>query len=105
VGAKKWVTIAFSTPCARRSTATVRRTRRTSGTSGSRSDASRVKTYVVRRLLALVPVAVVVATVAFILIHLAPGDPASIIAGPDASPAHVARPQRPPGLAAPLSRP
>ena len=45
----------------------------------------RVKTYVARRLLALIPVALVVATVAFVLIHLAPGDPASVIAGPDAS--------------------
>ena len=44
-----------------------------------------MKTYVARRLLALVPVALVVATVAFVLIHLAPGDPASVIAGPDAS--------------------
>lgn len=44
-----------------------------------------MKTYVLRRLLALIPVALVVATVAFTLMHLAPGDPASIIAGPDAS--------------------
>ena len=44
-----------------------------------------MKTYVVRRLLALIPVALVVATVAFTLMHLAPGDPASVIAGPDAS--------------------
>jgi len=50
-----------------------------------------VKTYVARRLLALVPVALVVATVAFVLIHLAPGDPASIIAGPDATAAEVQR--------------
>jgi len=50
-----------------------------------------VKTYVARRLLALVPVALVVATVAFVLIHLAPGDPASIIAGPDATAADVQR--------------
>jgi len=61
-----------------------------------------VKTYVVRRLLALIPVAVVVATVAFVLIHIAPGDPASIIAGPDASPDDVARLQRQLGLDAPF---
>jgi peptide/nickel transport system permease protein len=41
--------------------------------------------YVVRRLVALIPVALVVATVAFVLIHMAPGDPASVIAGPDAT--------------------
>jgi peptide/nickel transport system permease protein len=61
-----------------------------------------VKTYIVRRLLALIPVAVVVATVAFVLIHIAPGDPASIIAGPDASPDDVARLQRQLGLDAPF---
>jgi peptide/nickel transport system permease protein len=61
-----------------------------------------VKAYVVRRLLALVPVALVVATVAFVLIHLAPGDPASIMAGPDAAPEDVQRIARQLGLDAPL---
>ena len=61
-----------------------------------------MKTYVARRLLALVPVALVVATVAFILIHLAPGDPASVIAGPDASRADVERIEKQLGLDAPM---
>jgi peptide/nickel transport system permease protein len=61
-----------------------------------------VKAYIARRLLALIPVALVVATVAFVLIHLAPGDPASIIAGPDASPEDVQRIARQLGLDAPL---
>jgi peptide/nickel transport system permease protein len=61
-----------------------------------------VKTYVVRRLLALVPVMLVVATVAFVLMHLAPGDPASVIAGPYATPEDVARLQRQLGLDQPL---
>jgi len=61
-----------------------------------------VKTYVARRLLALIPVALVVATVAFVLIHLAPGDPASVIAGPDASREDVKRIERQLGLDAPL---
>ena len=61
-----------------------------------------MKTYIVRRLLALVPVALVVATVSFVLIHLAPGDPASVIAGPDATPDDVQRIQRQLGLDAPL---
>jgi peptide/nickel transport system permease protein len=61
-----------------------------------------VKTYVIRRLLALIPVALVVATVAFVLIHLAPGDPASVIAGPDASRDDVKRIERQLGLDAPL---
>jgi peptide/nickel transport system permease protein len=50
-----------------------------------------VKAYLVRRLLAVIPVMLVVATVAFVLIYLAPGDPASVIAGPDATQEDVAR--------------
>ena len=61
-----------------------------------------MKTYVARRLLALIPVVLVVATVAFVLIHLAPGDPASIIAGPDASSDDIVRIQRQLGLDAPF---
>ena len=61
-----------------------------------------MKTYVARRLLALLPVALVVATVAFVLMHLAPGDPASVIAGPDASADDVRRIERQLGLDAPL---
>lgn len=61
-----------------------------------------MRTYVARRLLALLPVALVVATVSFVLIHLAPGDPASIIAGPDATAEDVQRIQRQLGLDAPL---
>ncbi|MGH7390851.1 MAG: ABC transporter permease [Candidatus Rokuibacteriota bacterium] len=59
-------------------------------------------TYIARRLLALIPVALVVATVAFVLIHLAPGDPASIIAGPDASAEDVQQISRQLGLDRPL---
>ncbi len=61
-----------------------------------------MKTYVVRRLLALLPVALVVATVAFVLMHLAPGDPASVIAGPDASRDDVQRIEKQLGLDAPM---
>lgn len=43
-----------------------------------------MKTYVARHL-ALIPVGLVVATVALLLMHLATGNPASIIAGPDAT--------------------
>ena len=50
-----------------------------------------MKVYVVRRVLAVIPVMLVVATVAFVLIHLAPGDPASVIAGPYASADDVAK--------------
>jgi peptide/nickel transport system permease protein len=58
--------------------------------------------YVVRRLLALIPVAIVVGTVAFVLIHVSPGDPAAIIAGPDAPAEDVARIRQQLGLDRPL---
>jgi peptide/nickel transport system permease protein len=61
-----------------------------------------VRTYFVRRLLALIPVALVVATVAFVLVHLAPGDPASVIAGPDASAEDVGKIARQLGLDQPV---
>ncbi|HMH50374.1 MAG TPA: ABC transporter permease [Candidatus Acidoferrum sp.] len=50
-----------------------------------------MKVYVVRRVLAVIPVMIVVATVAFVLLHLAPGDPASVIAGPYASAEDIAK--------------
>ncbi|MGH6689178.1 MAG: ABC transporter permease [Gammaproteobacteria bacterium] len=61
-----------------------------------------MKIYVLRRLLAVIPVMLVVATVAFVLIHLAPGDPASVIAGPYASPDDIAKLGRQLGLDEPL---
>jgi peptide/nickel transport system permease protein len=61
-----------------------------------------VWTYVLRRVLALGPVMLVVATVTFVLMHLAPGDPASVIAGPYASADDVARLRRQLGLDEPM---
>jgi peptide/nickel transport system permease protein len=61
-----------------------------------------MKTYIVRRLFAVIPVMLVVATVSFVLMHLAPGDPASVIAGPDATADDVARIRRQLGLDQPL---
>jgi peptide/nickel transport system permease protein len=45
--------------------------------------------YLVRRVLAVIPVMAVVAIFVFILLRLAPGDPAAIIAGDDASGADI----------------
>ena len=45
--------------------------------------------YLIKRMLALVPVLGVVAVVVFLLIHLTPGDPAAVILGPEASEADV----------------
>ena len=47
--------------------------------------------YIVRRVLATIPVVLLVALFVFSLLYLAPGDPAAIIAGDQASPADVDR--------------
>ena len=47
--------------------------------------------YAVRRILATIPVVLFVAFFVFSLLYIAPGDPAAIIAGDQASPADVAR--------------
>src|SRR6266571_5405381 len=46
--------------------------------------------YVVRRILATVPVLAIVALVVFSILHIAPGDPAALIAGDQASPEQIA---------------
>jgi peptide/nickel transport system permease protein len=58
--------------------------------------------YVARRLLATIPVMVVVALFVFFLLHLTPGDPAAVIAGDDASPAEIEGVRRKLGLDRPL---
>jgi len=47
--------------------------------------------YIVRRLLATIPVVAVVAVVVFSILHLAPGDPAAVIAGDQATPEQIER--------------
>lgn len=47
--------------------------------------------YIIRRILATIPVMAVVAIFVFLLLHLTPGDPAAVIAGDYASPADVER--------------
>jgi peptide/nickel transport system permease protein len=46
--------------------------------------------YLIRRLLAAIPVMLLVATAVFLLLFLTPGDPAAVILGPDARPDQVA---------------
>ena len=58
--------------------------------------------YFVQRLLAVIPVMAVVVTVVFLLIHLIPGDPVSVMLGPDASPAQIEATRRALGLDRPL---
>jgi peptide/nickel transport system permease protein len=61
--------------------------------------------YVLRRLAAAVPVVIGITVVAFLLIHLVPGDPAKVILfGTDATPAQLASLRRQLGLEQPLWR-
>jgi peptide/nickel transport system permease protein len=61
-----------------------------------------VTAYIVRRLLATIPVMVVVALFVFLLLHLTPGDPAAVIAGDEASPAEIAGVRHKLGLDRPI---
>jgi peptide/nickel transport system permease protein len=58
--------------------------------------------YIVRRILATIPVMLVVALFVFALLHLSPGDPAAIIAGDAATPTDIARIRASLGLDQPL---
>jgi peptide/nickel transport system permease protein len=61
-----------------------------------------VLVYLLRRLLAVIPVMAVVVTVVFLLIHLIPGDPVSVMLGPEASPAQIEATRRSLGLDRPV---
>ncbi|MEW6265127.1 MAG: ABC transporter permease [Thermodesulfobacteriota bacterium] len=58
--------------------------------------------YILKRLLAVIPVAVVVCTVVFLMLHLSPGDPAAVIAGNYATSEDIARIRARLGLDEPL---
>jgi peptide/nickel transport system permease protein len=58
--------------------------------------------YIVRRILSTILVMAIVGLVVFLLLHLAPGDPAQIIAGDNATPANVAAIRQRLGLNDPL---
>jgi peptide/nickel transport system permease protein len=61
-----------------------------------------MKEYLLRRVLALIPVMFIVATLVFVLMHLTPGDPVSAMLGMDANPADVERMRIQLGLDKPL---
>jgi peptide/nickel transport system permease protein len=61
-----------------------------------------VAAYILRRLIATIPVIAVVALFVFLLLHLTPGDPAAVIAGDDASPADIEAVRRKLGLDRPI---
>ncbi len=57
---------------------------------------------IVRRLLSMLPVMAIVAITVFLLLHLAPGDPAAIIAGDNATPQNIAEIRAKLGLDQPI---
>jgi glutathione transport system permease protein len=58
--------------------------------------------YLVRRLAGILPVLLVVSLLVFLFIHLLPGDPARLVAGPDATPQDIAAVRTDLGLDRPL---
>ncbi|MFN3276662.1 MAG: ABC transporter permease, partial [Paracoccus sp. (in: a-proteobacteria)] len=58
--------------------------------------------YTLRRILAVIPVMLLVAVFVFLLLRLTPGDPAAIIAGDMATPAQLERIREAMGLNQPL---
>lgn len=58
--------------------------------------------YIIRRLLATIPVMAIVGVFVFMLLHLSPGDPAAIIAGDNATEANIALIRNRLGLDRPL---
>jgi peptide/nickel transport system permease protein len=58
--------------------------------------------YVIKRILAAIPVLAIVAVIVFLLLHLSPGDPAAIIAGDTATSDDIERIRRQLGLDRPL---
>ena len=58
--------------------------------------------YIVKRLLGLIPTLLLVGVLVFLFVHLLPGDPARLAAGPDATPETVALVRQDLGLDKPL---
>ncbi|HLW27765.1 MAG TPA: ABC transporter permease, partial [Kiloniellales bacterium] len=58
--------------------------------------------YIIRRILAIIPVLLIVAIIVFLMLRLSPGDPAAILAGDAATPAQIERIRTELGLNDPL---
>lgn len=61
-----------------------------------------VLSFIIKRLFSLIPVLFIVSIVVFLLVHITPGDPASVILGPEATPEEVAELQEELGLNRPI---
>jgi len=58
--------------------------------------------FIIRRLLGLAPTLAIVAVLVFLFVHMLPGDPARLAAGPDANPQTVELVRKDLGLDKPL---
>lgn len=58
--------------------------------------------FIIKRLFSLIPVLFIVSVVVFLLVHITPGDPASVILGPEANPEEVAELREELGLNRPI---
>src|SRR5690625_2167034 len=58
--------------------------------------------YIVKRILSAIPVLLVVSIVIFLIIHITPGNPASVILGEEATPAQIAELEESLGLNLPI---
>src|SRR5690349_1590073 len=58
--------------------------------------------YIIKRLLGLLPTLLIVGVLVFLFVHMLPGDPARLAAGPDAGPETVALVRQELGLDKPL---
>lgn len=61
-----------------------------------------MSTYLLRRVVSLLPTTLIVATIVFMLMHLTPGDPAAAMLGVEALPEDIARVRHELGLDSPL---
>ncbi len=61
-----------------------------------------MREYIFRRLITLVPILLLVALIAFMLMHLTPGDPAAIMLGPEAMPKDIEQLREELGLTKPI---
>src|SRR5690625_3545528 len=58
--------------------------------------------YIVKRILSAIPVLLIVSIVIFLIIHITPGNPASVILGEEATPAQIAELEESLGLNLPI---
>ena len=61
-----------------------------------------MRRYIIQRVLAIFPVVAIVSVITFSLIHIVPGDPATILGGDQATPADIARIEARMGLDKPI---